>query len=94
MYLDGNLLGNVDRNFDPWNFGSLEIQYVNLVRKFRWKFILENQLEIQIEIQMEILILGILDPWKFSMEVQFANLDGNLVWKFSWKFRQKFRWKF
>ena len=102
MYLDGNLLrnvdenldGNVNGNFDSWNFGSLEIQYANLVWKFRWKFSLENQLEIQIEIQMEFFILGILDPQKFSMEVQFGNLDGNLVWKISWKFRQKLRWNF
>ena len=82
MYLDGNLLRNVDENldgnFDSSNFGSLEIQYANLVWKFRWKFSLENQMVIQIEIQMEILILGILDPWKFSMEIQFGNLDGNL----------------
>ena len=35
---------------------------------------------------MEILILGILDPCKFSMEIYFANLDGNLVWKITWKF--------
>ena len=42
MYLDGNSLGNVDGNldgnFDSWNFGSLEIQYANLV----WNFSLEN----------------------------------------------------
>ena len=42
MYLDGNLLGNVDGNFESWNFGSLEIYYSNLVWKFRWKFSLEN----------------------------------------------------
>ena len=36
--VDGNLDGNVDGNFDSWNFGTLEIQYANLV----WNFSLEN----------------------------------------------------
>ena len=44
--LVGNLDRNLDGNFDPWNFGSLEI----------------------------------------SMQIQFGNLDGNLVWKFRQKF--------
>ena len=44
--LDGKLVGNLDGNFDPWNFGSLEISIQinfgnldgNLVWKISWKF--------------------------------------------------------
>ena len=52
--IDGNLVGN----FDPWKFGSLEIQFQNLEWKFSLEMIVGNldgnlvgSLEIQMEIQ-------------------------------------------
>ena len=82
--LDGNLVGsleiqfgNFDGNLDGNIVGSLkiymEIQFGNfdgnLDRNLVWK--------LMMEIQLEILILGKLDPWKFSFKIQNENLVGN-----------------
>ena len=89
MYLDGNLVWKFSLKIQYGNlvwkllmeiqFGKLvEILDRNLHRIFYpWKLVYKFTSEIQIEIQF-----GNFDPWKFSMQIQFGNLDGNLVWKF------------
>ena len=80
--LVGNFDRNLDGNFDPWNFGSLEISMQiqfgnldgNLVWKISWKF--------RQKFRQNFFILGILDPQKLvcklTLEIQFGKLVGNL----------------